>query len=83
MKSKEVKRGEKSPQTLKAYIDYQTEVYTDELCELEMRLHEGLFEEEDLPILHDTRIEYIAKLNVLKSIKIICNERGRYWLNLK
>lgn len=78
MRNKEAKRGAQSPQTLKAYIDYKIDFYTDEICEIETRLREKAFEEKELPQINNNLIEYTAKLNVLKSIKIICNERGRY-----
>lgn len=78
MNSNKEKGGTPSPLTLKQYIDGKHELLINELTDLQTDLISEVFDKETLPQIHD-RISYLqGQLNLIREIKTICNNRGRY-----
>ena len=82
LKMTESKRGKEggtpTPLTLTQLIDETSELLTNELTDIQTDIIEGVFDDETLPQIHD-RVTYISgQLNLIREIKSICNNRGRY-----
>ena len=78
MNSNKEKGGTPSPLTLKKYIEEKTELITNEMSDIQTDIIRGVFDKEILPEMHD-RVSYLnGQLNLIREIKTICNNRGRY-----
>ena len=78
MNSNKEKGGTPSPLTLKQFIDGKKELLVNELTDIQTDLFSEEFDKETLPQIQD-RISYIqGQLNLIREIKSICNNRGRY-----
>lgn len=78
MRSKTEKGGTPSPLTLKKYIEEKTELIINEISDIQTDLIRGVFDDEILPEMHD-RVSFLnGQLNLIREIKFICNNRGRY-----
>lgn len=78
MKSKEEKGGTPSPLTLKQYLDGKAELLVEELTDIQDELLSDGFDKETRQELNDRSIECRSQLNLIREIKTICNNRGRY-----
>lgn len=78
MNSNKEKGGTPSPLTLKKYIEEKSELIVAELTDIQTDLITEEFDKETLTQLHD-RVTYLSgQLNLIREIKLICNNRGRY-----
>lgn len=78
MNSDKEKGGTPSPLTLKKYIDEKSELLQNEMTDMQADIIAGVFDDETLPQIHDRITECRAQLNLIREIKTICNNRGRY-----
>ena len=79
MESKRGKGGDSPPSllekvTLKKFLEVKTEILTEELTDLRADILTGEFDKE----IHDEITYITAQLNLIREIKSICNNRGRY-----
>jgi hypothetical protein len=78
MNSNKEKGGTPSPLTLKQFIDGKHQLLIDEMTDMQTDIIAGVFDDETLPQIHDRITECRAQLNLIREIKSICNNRGRY-----